>query len=96
MPVYAWLELKLEKDNCYTSAIVIAQLAYWVRSKQGRQKRASSASGILLRCSRATLPAFISRTERSSSAPRSRLASHFFNSLGLNLAIDGLPKPLYQ
>lgn len=34
--VVAWLEQ--EKDNCYTSAIVIAQLAYWVRSKQGKQR----------------------------------------------------------
>jgi predicted nucleic acid-binding protein len=34
--VIAWLEQ--EKDNCYTSAIVIAQLAYWVRSKQGKQR----------------------------------------------------------
>lgn len=36
--VIAWLEQ--EKDNCYTSAIVIAQLAFWVRSKQGRQREA--------------------------------------------------------
>jgi predicted nucleic acid-binding protein len=34
--VIAWLEQ--EKDNCYTSAIVIAQLAFWVRSKQGKQR----------------------------------------------------------
>jgi len=34
--VIAWLER--EKDNCYTSAIVIAQLAFWVRSKQGKQR----------------------------------------------------------
>lgn len=34
--VIAWLER--EKDQCYTSAVVIAQLAYWVRSKQGRQR----------------------------------------------------------
>ena len=34
--VIAWLER--EKDRCYTSAIVIAQLAYWVRSKEGRQR----------------------------------------------------------
>ena len=27
--VVAWLEQ--EKDRCYTSAVVIAQLAYWVR-----------------------------------------------------------------
>jgi len=34
--VVAWLGA--EKDNCYTSAVVIAQLAYWVRNKQGRQR----------------------------------------------------------
>jgi toxin FitB len=34
--VIAWLEQ--EKDNCYTSAVVIAQLAFWVRSKQGKQR----------------------------------------------------------
>ena len=34
--VIAWLEA--EQDNCYTSSIVIAQLAYWVRSKQGKQR----------------------------------------------------------
>jgi toxin FitB len=34
--VIAWLEQ--EKDNCYTSAIVIAQLAYWVRSMQGKHR----------------------------------------------------------
>ena len=34
--VIAWLQR--EKDRCYTSAIVIAQLAYWVRTKQGRQR----------------------------------------------------------
>jgi predicted nucleic acid-binding protein len=34
--VIAWL--RQEKDRCYTSAVVIAQLAYWVRSKQGRQR----------------------------------------------------------
>ena len=36
--VVAWLEQ--ERDNCYTSAVVIAQLAYWVRSKEGRQRDA--------------------------------------------------------
>lgn len=35
--VVAWLER--EKDECYTSAVVIAQLAYWVRTKQGRQRQ---------------------------------------------------------
>jgi len=36
--VIAWLNR--EKDRCYTSSVVIAQLAYWVRSKEGRQRRA--------------------------------------------------------
>jgi predicted nucleic acid-binding protein len=35
--VIAWLEQ--ERDSCYTSAVVIAQLAYWVRSKEGRQRQ---------------------------------------------------------
>lgn len=35
--VVAWLEE--EQDRCYTSAIVIAQLAYWVRTKEGRQRQ---------------------------------------------------------
>jgi toxin FitB len=39
--VIAWLEQ--EKDNCYTTAIVIAQLAYWVRSKRGKQREALQA-----------------------------------------------------
>ena len=39
--VVAWLEQ--ERDNCYTSAVVIAQLAYWVRSKDGRQRTALQA-----------------------------------------------------
>jgi predicted nucleic acid-binding protein len=34
--VIAWLEA--EQAECYTSSIVIAQLAFWVRSKQGRQR----------------------------------------------------------
>ncbi len=34
--VVQWL--KREKDHCYTSSVVIAQLAYWVRSKQGRRR----------------------------------------------------------
>jgi len=34
--VIAWLEE--EQDRCYTSAVVIAQLAYWVRTKDGRQR----------------------------------------------------------
>jgi toxin FitB len=36
--VIAWLEA--EQENCYTSALVVAQLAYWVRSKEGRQRQA--------------------------------------------------------
>ncbi len=39
--VLAWLAK--HKDDCYTSAVVIAQLAYWVRSKQGRQRAALQA-----------------------------------------------------
>lgn len=39
--VVAWLEQ--EKDLCYTSAVVIAQLAYWVRLKEGRQRQALQA-----------------------------------------------------
>ncbi len=36
--VVAWL--RAEQQHCYTSAIVIAQLAYWVRTKNGRQREA--------------------------------------------------------
>lgn len=39
--VIAWLEQ--EKDRCYTSSVVIAQLAYWVRSKEGRQRQTLQA-----------------------------------------------------
>ena len=39
--VVAWLER--EKNECYTSAVVIAQLAYWVRTKDGRQREALQA-----------------------------------------------------
>jgi predicted nucleic acid-binding protein len=39
--VVAWLER--EKDQCYTSAVVIAQLEYWMRSKEGRQRQALQA-----------------------------------------------------
>ena len=39
--VVAWL--LAERDNCYTSAVVIAQLAYWARSKQGRQREVLQA-----------------------------------------------------
>lgn len=31
--------LRQERERCFTSAIVIAQLAYWVRSKEDRQRR---------------------------------------------------------
>jgi predicted nucleic acid-binding protein len=36
--VIAWLHR--EQDRCYTSAVVIAQLAYWARTKKGRQREA--------------------------------------------------------
>jgi len=36
--VIAWLHQ--ERERCYTSAVVIAQLAYWVRTKKGRQREA--------------------------------------------------------
>jgi toxin FitB len=36
--VIAWL--RQEQADCYTSSIVIAQLAYWVQTKQGRQREA--------------------------------------------------------
>ncbi len=39
--VLAWLER--EKHECYTSAIVIAQLAFWVRTKRGKQREALQA-----------------------------------------------------
>ncbi len=32
--VIGWLER--EQDVCYTSAVVIAQVAYWIRTKEGR------------------------------------------------------------
>jgi len=35
--VIAWLDE--EQDRCYTSAVVIAHLAYWVRTKDGRQRQ---------------------------------------------------------
>lgn len=34
--VIAWLER--EQNDCYTSVIVIAQVAYWVRTKEGRTR----------------------------------------------------------
>ena len=36
--VVRWIEQ--ERNDCYTSAVVIAQLAYWVRTKDGRQREA--------------------------------------------------------
>lgn len=39
--VIAWLEK--EQQGCYTSAVVIAQLAYWVRGKEGRRRTALQA-----------------------------------------------------
>jgi predicted nucleic acid-binding protein len=39
--VIAWLES--HQDQCYTSAVVLAQLAYWVRAKQGKQRVALQA-----------------------------------------------------
>ena len=35
--VIQWM--RQERDQCFTSAIVIAQLAYWVRSKEGRSRQ---------------------------------------------------------
>ena len=34
--VIEWLER--EQDDCYTSAIVIAQIASWIRTKEGRTR----------------------------------------------------------
>lgn len=34
--IVAWMEE--EEAHCYTSTIVVAQLAYWVRTKDGRQR----------------------------------------------------------
>lgn len=36
--VIAWLGEA--QDECYTSSVVIAQLAFWVRTKEGRQRTA--------------------------------------------------------
>ena len=36
--VVAWLAA--ERQRCYTSSIVIGQLAYWVRTKEGKQRQA--------------------------------------------------------
>ena len=35
--VIAWLDA--EFDRCYTSSIVIGQIAYWVRTKEGLQRQ---------------------------------------------------------
>lgn len=34
--VIAWLDR--EQESCYTSTIVIAQVAYWIRTKEGRAR----------------------------------------------------------
>ena len=34
--VVAWLER--EQDDCYTSTVVIAQVGYWIRTKEGRSR----------------------------------------------------------
>jgi len=39
--VVGWLEQ--QKDRCYTSSIVVAQLAFWVRRKRGKQRDALQA-----------------------------------------------------
>ena len=39
--IVTWLER--EKEQCYTSAVVIAQLAFWVRTKEGRRRQALQA-----------------------------------------------------
>jgi toxin FitB len=39
--VVAWIEA--HHDRCYTSAVVLAQLAYWVRTKEGAQRVALQA-----------------------------------------------------
>jgi len=39
--IVAWLERA--KEQCYTSAVVIAQLAFWVRTKEGRRRQALQA-----------------------------------------------------
>ena len=36
LAVIAWLER--EQSKCYTSTVVIAQIAYWVRTKEGRTR----------------------------------------------------------
>jgi predicted nucleic acid-binding protein len=34
--VIGWLER--EQDSCFTSTVVIAQIAYWIRTKEGRTR----------------------------------------------------------
>ena len=34
--IVAWIEAN--RDACFTSTVVIAQLAYWVQTKEGRQR----------------------------------------------------------
>ncbi len=40
-PVIAWIDD--HQDHCYTSSMVIAQLAFWVRTKQGKPREALQA-----------------------------------------------------
>jgi predicted nucleic acid-binding protein len=40
--VIEWL--RAERDRCYTSAVVIAQLAYWVRTKRSTPMKAPGRS----------------------------------------------------
>lgn len=35
--------MRRERESCYTSSIVVAQLAYWVRTKEGKQREALQA-----------------------------------------------------
>jgi hypothetical protein len=35
--VIAWLER--EQDDCYTSTVVLAQIAYWIRTKEGATRK---------------------------------------------------------
>ena len=39
--VIDWLDQ--ERDRCYTSSVVVAQLAYWVRTREGAQRDALQA-----------------------------------------------------
>jgi predicted nucleic acid-binding protein len=45
--VITWLEK--HQDQCYTSSIVIAQLAFWVRTKRGKQRVALHIAAIARR-----------------------------------------------